>query len=114
MKHIKTNGHRRLFDVLLSSRSAQAAMMTLRKGQCSSDEPENEHPRSEQWLFVVSGAGVAIVSKAHVKLSANSLLLIEKGEPHQIRQTGAKPLVTLNFYSPPAYTPDGELKPAAK
>jgi hypothetical protein len=38
---------------------AQAAMMTLRPGQSSSDEPVNEHPRCEQWLFVIAGAGRA-------------------------------------------------------
>jgi hypothetical protein len=37
-----------------------------------------------------------------------ALLLIEKGEPHQIINTGA-PLVTINFYSPPAYRKNGEL-----
>ena len=47
MKHIRTSGKRGLFNVLTNSSSAQAAMMTLRPGQSSSDEPENEHLEDE-------------------------------------------------------------------
>jgi mannose-6-phosphate isomerase-like protein (cupin superfamily) len=114
MKHIKTTGKREMFKVLLATRSAQAAMMTLRQGQSSSDEPENEHPKCEQWLFVISGSGQAIVNKSRIRLAPGSLLLIEKNEAHRIKQTGTKALITLNFYVPPAYTQDGDVKPTAK
>jgi mannose-6-phosphate isomerase-like protein (cupin superfamily) len=67
-------------------------------------------PQSEQWLFVVSGAGKALVNKRQIDLRPKSLLLISKGEVHQIKNTGRRPLVTLNFYAPPAYSRDGELK----
>jgi mannose-6-phosphate isomerase-like protein (cupin superfamily) len=112
MKQAKATAKQKMFEVLLSSRSAQAAMMTLRKGHSSSDEPEDEHPKSEQWLFVISGAGQAITGKRRTKLSPGSLLLIEKNEPHQIKQTGTAPLVTLNLYVPPAYTKQGDLRPS--
>src|SRR5690349_6809451 len=94
-----------LFKVFAASRDVQSATMTLRRGQSSSDEPENEHPRCEQWLFVIDGSGRAIVGNRRVQLRAGSLLLIEKGEPHQITNTGRRAMKTLNFYSPPAYTP---------
>jgi mannose-6-phosphate isomerase-like protein (cupin superfamily) len=109
MKHIKTGTRRSFFDVLASTRSAQAAVMVLRPGQ-STGEPENEHPWAEQWLFVVSGSGRALVNKRRLAIRANSLLLIEKGEVHQVTNTGRRPLITLNFYAPPAYTKDGELR----
>jgi mannose-6-phosphate isomerase-like protein (cupin superfamily) len=109
MQQLKTTPHRKLFKVLTRTRSTQAAMMTLQPGQSSSDEPENEHPKSEQWLFVLSGSGRAVVSKRRVTLRTNSLLVIAKGEPHQITNTGSRPLITLNFYVPPAYTKNGEL-----
>jgi mannose-6-phosphate isomerase-like protein (cupin superfamily) len=109
MKHIKTGSKRAFFKVLTSTRSAQAAIMVLGPGQ-STGEPQNEHPHSEQWLFVVSGSGNALVNRRRVALRENSLLLIEKGEVHQVSNTGRRPLVTLNFYAPPAYTPDGELR----
>jgi mannose-6-phosphate isomerase-like protein (cupin superfamily) len=109
MKHIKTGSKRSFFDILATTRSAQAAMMILGPGQ-STGEPDNEHPHSEQWLFVVSGTGKALVNKRRVDLRENSLLLIEKGEIHQITNTGRKRLVTLSFYAPAAYTKDGEPK----
>ena len=114
MRHIKTGSKRAMFAVLHATRDAEAAMMTLKPGQSTSDEPENEHPRCEQWLFVVSGAGRAVVGSRRVALKANSLLLIEKGEAHQITNTGRTPLVTLNFYAPPAYTKSGDLKLMAR
>ena len=43
MKLISTRRRRKQFDVLSSSRSTQAAMMTLQPGGASSDKPENEH-----------------------------------------------------------------------
>jgi mannose-6-phosphate isomerase-like protein (cupin superfamily) len=110
MRHIPTGAVRSYFKVLTSSRSAQVAMMTLRPGQSSSERVENEHPKAEQWLFVVRGSGRAIVGKNRVMLKANSLLLIEKGEPHQVTNTGRSAMVTLNFYCPPAYDDQGEVK----
>ena len=109
MKHFKTASHRSFFKVLHATRSAQAAMMVLQPGQATGEEPENEHPWAEQWLFVISGAGRAKVGRSRVSLSEDSLLLIEKGEAHQVVNTGRRPLVTLNLYAPPAYTADGEL-----
>jgi len=114
MRHIKTGSKRAMFTVLHATRSAEAAMMTLKPGQSTSDAPENEHPRCEQWLFVVSGSGRAVVDKRRVAIKPNSLLLIEKGEAHQITNTGRTPLVTLNFYAPAAYTKSGDLKLMAR
>ena len=110
MKHFKTGKSRAEFDLLASSRSAQAAMMTLQPGGSTGKRVENEHPNAEQWLFVVSGSGRATVGRRTVKLAERSLLLIEKGEPHKITNTGRSPLVTLNFYAPPAYTQSGDVK----
>lgn len=115
MRHLKTGLKREEFDLLVATRGAQAAKMTLRPGAASDDEPSNEHPRSEQWLFVISGNGEAVIGKRRgalrrVPLAPNSLLLIEKGELHQIKNTGRRSLVTINFYIPPAYNADGEPK----
>ena len=109
MRLVNTKRHRAFFKVLESTRSAQSAMMVLSPGQ-STGEPQNEHPRSEQWLYVVAGTGAAKVDRRRVPLREGALLLIEKGEIHQIVNTGRRQLVTLNFYAPPAYTGDGDLK----
>jgi hypothetical protein len=43
-----------------------------------------------------------------------TLLLIERGDTHEIRNTGTTPLKTLNFYVPPAYNSEGDELPAGK
>lgn len=114
MRHVNTSKKRGFFKPLIESESVQSAMMVLRPGQSSSYEPENEHPRAEQWLYVVSGAGRATVDGRSVNLGAGSLLLVEKGEAHRITNTGDEPMVTVNFYAPPAYRRDGEVRPSIK
>jgi len=118
MKVIHTGRHRGEFKPLASTRLGQAAMMELQPGGTSDDELSNEHPRSEQWLYVISGSGSAtIVSSGRrrtVKLQSGTLLIIERRELHLITNTGKKPLQTINFYLPPAYTGDGEVRPRAK
>ena len=103
MKLIRTTGHHESFRILAQTRSLQAAVMTLPPGE-STGEPDNEHPDSEQWLLVLSGTGRAKVGRRTATLKEGSLLVIEKGETHQVKNTGRKQaLVTLNFYAPPAY-----------
>ena len=109
MKHFDISKHRSDFKVLASTRAAQAAVMVLEPG-VTTGEPSNEHPRSEQWLYVISGTGRALVGRRRTALRKGSLLLIEKGEVHQVANTGRTPLLTLNFYAPPAYTRSGELR----
>jgi mannose-6-phosphate isomerase-like protein (cupin superfamily) len=108
MKLIRVSGHRESFRILAQTRALQAAVMTLSPG-ADTGEPENEHPDSEQWLFVLSGVGRAKVGRRTAALKEGSLLVIEKGETHQVKNTGrSRPLVTLNFYAPPAYKPGGK------
>ena len=114
MRHIATSAVRSFFKVLHNTADAQAAMMTLRPGQSSSDSVENEHPRCEQWCYVVAGNGRGTVGKRTVALKPGSLLLIEKGEPHKVTNTGQKMLVTLNLYCPPAYRESGDVKLLAR
>jgi mannose-6-phosphate isomerase-like protein (cupin superfamily) len=52
--------------------------------------------------------------KRHVPLQAGTLVLIEHGDRHEIRNNGRAPLKTLNFYVPPAYTKSGDELPRAK
>lgn len=114
MRHTRTASIQKLFKPVLHSRSVQAAMMILKPGGESGEKVENEHPLAEQWLFVITSSGVARVGKRTIKLSAGSLLLIEKGEPHQIRSTGRSVMRTINFYSPPAYRNDEDVRPSVK
>lgn len=100
------------FKVVASTRRGQVAQMTLKPGAIEGG-PNNRHAGADQWLFVVSGRGTANVNGRSEPLRAGTLLMIEHGERHQIRNTGRLPLRTLNFYAPRAYTAGGnELPPA--
>jgi mannose-6-phosphate isomerase-like protein (cupin superfamily) len=98
-------GFRVAFDV----RRAQAAEMVLAPGD-SEGGPDNRHRGAEQWLYVVSGTGVAKVEDRRIPLKAGRLLVIERGERHEIRNTGRTLLRTLNFYTPPAFDASGDPK----
>lgn len=110
--------HRRLrfgrgFRVLFEHRRVQAAQMVIEPGGSEGGEG-NRHRGADQWLYVVSGSGVAIVDGRRQKLEPGSLLLIERGEEHEIRNSGRTALKTVSFYSPPAYTPAGNARPAGR
>ena len=62
--------------------------------------------------IVVSGMGKAVVDGEDVPIREGTLLLIQRGENHEIKNTGKDPLRTLNFYVPPAYTSEGQERPA--
>ena len=116
MKHVKlkTSATRPTFKVLADGAASQAALMVLAPGESTGERPENEHPAAEQWLYVVAGTGRAKTGGRVVRLTAGSLLLVEKRERHQITNTGRSPLVTLNVYAPPAYTRDGEVRQSVR
>jgi mannose-6-phosphate isomerase-like protein (cupin superfamily) len=87
--------------------------MTLGPGE-KEGGPDNRHRGADQWLFVEAGTGLAIVNEARTKLRAGSLVLIERGDRHEVRNTGRTALKTLNVYVPPAYTPAGEELPRGR
>ena len=95
------------FHVGITNSSAQVATMVLTPGG-QEGGPDNRHRGADQWLYVIEGTGRATVNGRTVRLSAGSLLLIERGDTHEIRNTGRGQLQTVNFYVPPAYGPHGE------
>ena len=98
-KHL---GFGRGFRIALGNSRAQAAEMVLAPGGAEGDA-RNRHRGADQWLFVLSGTGTAIVNERRRRLRAGTLLLIERGDRHEIRNTGRTLLRTLNVYVPPAY-----------
>src|SRR5262245_15620363 len=86
--------------------------MTLAPGEAEGG-PDNRHRGADQWLFVVAGTGKAVVNGETVPLQAGTLLLIERGEAHEIRNTEKGPQRPINIYVPPAYTVEGEEPPGA-
>lgn len=90
------------FDVRATAEDAQAAQMTLSPGQ-STGGPDNRHADSDQWCYVVSGSGWAVVDGERVAVAAGDLLVIEAGETHEIGADDDATLETLNLYVPPIY-----------
>jgi len=104
---------RKGFAVVAGNKRSEAATMVIPAGEREGGK-DNNHRGADQWLFVVSGKGSATVDGRKCSLRNSSLLLIEQGQNHEIRNTGATDLVTLNFYVPPAYTKAGDELARAK
>ena len=101
------------FRVLRGNRRSQAAEMVIAPGDAEGD-PKNRHRGADQWLFVLSGRASALLKNRRYALGPGSLLLIEHGERHEIKNTGRTLLRTLNFYVPPAYAPRGRPLPRGR
>jgi mannose-6-phosphate isomerase-like protein (cupin superfamily) len=101
------------FRVVLGNKHSQAAQMTLGPGEVEGG-PDNRHKGADQWLYVVSGTGEAVVNGERIELRDGTLVLIERGDNHEVRNTGTGPLRTLSVYVPPAYTEEGEELPAGR
>lgn len=101
------------FRVAFGNARAQAAEMTIAPGDAEGDR-RNRHRGADQWLLVLAGTGTATVNRRRYRLKRGTLMLIERGDEHEIRNTGRRPLRTLNVYVPPAYRADGDELPAGK
>jgi mannose-6-phosphate isomerase-like protein (cupin superfamily) len=104
------------FRVIFGNSRSQAAQMVIASGDAEGG-PGNRHKGSDQWLYVVSGRGIAKMGKKRLPLRAGTLgtlLFIEHGHQHEIRNNGDAPLKTLNFYVPPGYTETGDELPRAQ
>jgi mannose-6-phosphate isomerase-like protein (cupin superfamily) len=101
------------FRVIPGNRASQAAEMVLAPGDAEGDAG-NRHRGADQWLFVLAGRGAALMKKRRYPLGPGSLILIEAGERHEIKNTGRTLLRTLNFYVPPAYRKGGDELPRGK
>lgn len=101
------------FRVALGNRRGQAAEMVIAPGATEGGK-NNRHRGSDQWLYVVGGSGLAVVNGRRQPLDPGTLVLIERGDAHEIRNTGRMPLQTLNVYVPPAYDGSGEPLPRGR
>lgn len=93
--------------VVLMNPRAEAAEMVIPPGGREGG-PQNRHRGADQWLFVVDGEGRARVNGKLYPLRSGALMLSERGDRHEVENTGDGLLRTLNFYTPPAYGPNGQ------
>jgi len=101
------------FRVALGNARSQAAEMVIPPGDAEGD-PHNRHRGADQWLFVLEGEGMARINGRRHRLGPGTLVLIEKGDEHEIRNVGEGMLRTLNVYVPPAYDRKGDELPRGK
>ena len=101
------------FRVTIGNDRSQAAEMVLGPGETEGGK-DNHHWGADQWLYVVSGRGIAIVDGSRTSLLPNTLVLIERKENHEIRNTGSTPLRTISIYLPKAYKQNGDPLPAGQ
>jgi mannose-6-phosphate isomerase-like protein (cupin superfamily) len=90
------------FRLSIGNARSQAAVMVLAAGG-KEGGPDNNHQGADQWLFVTEGSGSATINDHKVKLKPGTVLLIEAGDRHEIRNTGRTLLKTISVYLPPAY-----------
>lgn len=91
------------FEVLFTGEGVQTAVMDLEPGGGESGEKTNEHPRSEQVLFVVEGEVEAEIGDEKRTLRAGDSVVVPRRVPHRFTNRGARRARTFNVYSPPAY-----------
>jgi len=101
------------FRIAFSNTRGEAAELVIPPGD-SEGGPENAHRGADQWMLVIDGEGVAVVNGKRRPLRVGSLVLIEKGEKHEIRNSGRRLLRTFVMYTPPAYKKSGARLPRGK
>ncbi len=76
--------------------------MTLAPGEASGPK-ENEHPSSEQVLYLVKGELHAELGDRAFTMKMGDSVIVGKGTAHRFENRAASPAVTFNVYAPPAY-----------
>lgn len=108
MDVMHTRTARKFFKVLQTSTKTQVAMMTFKPGE-SSGPKGNDHPKSEQVVYVVEGELVAEIRGETRTLKADDCVTVPLRASHRFVNRGNRPVVTFNIYAPPAYADDEEV-----
>ena len=80
-------------------------MMTLAPGKSSGNKAE-AHENSDQVLLLLEGELTGEVGNEQANLKQGDMIVIPAGVKHRFTNRAAKPAVTFNVYSPPAYPAD--------
>ena len=90
------------FTVLDTAELTQTAVITIEAGE-STGPMDNDHPNSEQVLYLVEGELEAEIGTASFHMRAGDAAIIARRVPHRFTNRTGKPALTFNVYSPPAY-----------
>jgi mannose-6-phosphate isomerase-like protein (cupin superfamily) len=86
--------------VLWTGRHTQLVIMTIPPG---GEIGEEVHDHTDQILTFVSGTGQADVDGRTTSVAQGDLVAVPAGTRHNIRNTGANPLVLSTVYGPPEH-----------
>jgi mannose-6-phosphate isomerase-like protein (cupin superfamily) len=101
------------FRLSVGNVRSQAAVMVIPTAG-KEGGPDNLHKGADQWLLVTEGVGEAVINGRAKKLRQGTMLLIEAGDRHEIRNTGRALLKTVSVYVPPAYRDEETELPAGR
>lgn len=86
--------------VVWTGEQSQLVVMTIPPG---GEIGEETHPRTDQILVFVSGAGEADVAGETTSIGPGDLVVVPAGTLHNFRNTGDAPLVLYTVYAPPEH-----------
>ena len=92
-----------LFRIVAGTAQSQVGILILGPGEKTGGLKASDHPEADQVVYVVSGHGEATVRDETAPLAPGDVLIIDAGDPHELRCTGDEPLRTFNVYAPAAY-----------
>jgi mannose-6-phosphate isomerase-like protein (cupin superfamily) len=87
-------------QVLMTGKHSQLVLMSILPG---GDIGEEIHQNVDQILFIVAGAGEAIIEGVSSLISEDAVIFVEAGKKHNIKNTGDEKLQLYTIYSPPEH-----------
>lgn len=102
MEIVDVDASRETFEILCGTERSQGGLIVLPPGERTGG-PHNQHPDSDQWLYVRSGTGHAIVDGESVALEPGHLVVIGAGETHELVADPDTAIEFVTIYAPPAY-----------
>jgi mannose-6-phosphate isomerase-like protein (cupin superfamily) len=93
------------FEVLQTTNRSQTAVMTLKPGASTGEEPES-HEDSQQVLLLIDGELLAEVDGERQNLKPGDIVIIPPKVKHKFTNKGKSPALTFNVYCPPEYSPE--------
>ena len=102
MSAINVRESKSWFSLLQTAELSQTAVMSIGPGE-ESGPKENEHPGSEQVLYVIEGELDAEIGERSFSMRAGDSTIVRRDVPHRFTNRGQQPALTFNVYTPPAY-----------
>ena len=59
----------------------------------------------DQLLYAVKGEGVAVINDARAPFEKGAILCVPAGAPHNVINSGDRPLKLFTIYAPPQHAP---------